>query len=169
MDTVNTREGEILVQVMRGDGSCLYAAITHQLFKPNVHSTEHTKMILEARTKCADYLENNQNTPEVYNCLTTYLQSSHEKEIESFLEEIRNGEAWGGEESIYALSRIYNCKITVYQESKDRSARALTYHPDGISSARIVYRLPLLEQKDAPRNHYDSVISINEVFQEDSR
>ncbi|KAK3917648.1 OTU domain-containing protein 2 [Frankliniella fusca] len=165
MEVVNTFKGECLVQVMRGDGDCLFAAITHQLFNPIPYSEDHKKQIREAREKSVKFLKENLDKPDIKYTLTTYLNQNSSKEIESIeslLERIENGDEWGGEECIYALSNAYNCSITVHQESRDELlVRPLIYNPKGSLKVEIVYRLPKLMENES-RNHYDSLISLNE-------
>jgi len=76
--------------------------------------------------------------------------------IDNFLVNLESTNLWGGEETLLALSEIFQCSITVYREGSFNVC--IDANATAVNSIRIVYR-GLLNAW----NHYDSFLQFESI------
>lgn len=88
---------------------------------------------------------------------STYVSSKHCADL---LTELREGDIFGGSESIKALSTIHSVNILIFNES------GIHYFPLGFNSnfKRTIFMAHRFHAKSTVLNHYDSPVEINMVI-----
>lgn len=171
---VKTKDHQLTVFEMEGDGDCLFAAIVNQLY-PQIllFSADFKKCIQELRATASDFLKQNKSKETVRQSLkatlkvlkSKYKQKREDSKIQAFLKDLKNGNVWGGDESIWALAQAENLKINVFVEASTKFTVEPEVPAKEVKEVQIVFRKsiqPGLLSKQNAYNHYDSV---QEVFQ----
>ncbi|OUM53584.1 hypothetical protein BVG19_g2882 [[Candida] boidinii] len=93
------------------DGHCLFASISDQL------KTRHNKDISVPvlRSKAADHIRKN---PDTFAPFLFDEDKMEMRDIKSYTDEIENTALWGGDMEIMALSKEYNCPISVMMSGR---------------------------------------------------
>eukprot|EP01017_Pseudomicrothorax_dubius_P034845 TRINITY_DN4815_c0_g4_i2.p1 TRINITY_DN4815_c0_g4~~TRINITY_DN4815_c0_g4_i2.p1 ORF type:complete len:684 (-),score=53.44 TRINITY_DN4815_c0_g4_i2:63-2114(-) len=128
------RQG-LKIHKVKGDGSCLFRAISHQLSN---NENEHPKL----REKACEIM---QNDPQI---LASYADSEDRKK---HITNMSNIETWGGHQEIVALAKYLRKNILVYRSSEEYPS--VTGAPNEVKDAECV----LLAYNGY---HYDSIIRI---------
>lgn len=140
-----------------GDGCCMFAALSHQLFYTALTSVEHSTKTNELRQSVVKYI--NKNILLFENELRGRVHERKQgmrlddmvKECYEFLNEVLPlSGTWGGAESLKAITEMYNVNI-------------LIIHPDG--SCNFARRFNAEHKRFAiilyqNKNHYQSIIEI---------
>ncbi len=145
------------IKIIPPDGSCLYNSVAHQLYHfpvtpANLHY--HSRLL---RALSVNYIAQNIHNAVLrenvlFSCREMFGFAGDENTlIATYLTNLRhNPEFWGGAESLFALTNIYQVRIHVY----DHTGAITTFSPENPLVERdinIIYR---------NWNHYDSVISV---------
>ncbi|KAG0683542.1 hypothetical protein C6P40_000054 [Pichia californica] len=111
------------------DGHCLFASIADQLkIRQGINSN-----VKELRKNAANYIKENPNDfiPFLFDEETMSL-----KHIDEYVEKIENTAMWGGDLEILALSKVYDCPISVMMSGRS----ALRMNENGLNSElKLVY------------------------------
>lgn len=111
------------------DGHCLFASIADQLkIRQGINSN-----VKELRKNAANYIKENPNDfiPFLFDEETMSL-----KNIDEYVEKIENTAMWGGDLEILALSKVYDCPISVMMSGRS----ALRMNENGLNSElKLVY------------------------------
>lgn len=154
-----TSDQKLEVSTILGNGDCLFAAISHQIFFAKINSTNHQTSTMQLRQNVAEYIRNN---PEVFeNELIGRISDEkgdikiEREEIESFLHRLSNTKMWGGVESLKAIGMIHKVNIICFNEGGD-CYFINKFDPGFERSILIAYRLALLSNggySETIRNH----------------
>ena len=187
-ERVETAEGPAIVVCMDRDNDCLYAAVSHQLHVTGIVQDQlgevggrrHKQHARELRRQVVDYIRARRDRFWPH-ALAMALDSSDDntkmlrepysdKLFNWYLQQVsRAGEVWGGEESLVALSNLFNVQIRIYRAQRETTPaaqrqRATLFTPDsGQSTAtlKLIYRFSMAEGS-AYYMHYDSVHRVRE-------
>lgn len=149
----------VKICTIRGDGSCLFGSIAHQLFYHKLNSDDHNSWTKKLRKQVVDYI--GKNYLQFKNYLRSRVYSNHpeekdENKIEEackhFLEkELPEHHIYGGIESIKAITEIYCVNILTVNE--DGSCHMnMTFDKTYDKTIFISFR---------NNNHFDSVVDID--------
>lgn len=159
METVKYDAGVILVRRIAGDGHCLFGALVNQFHGFPIESPEHAQGIRQLRREVVQHMKRNRERfePGIIYAIQEEARRNlnvQEKHIIEFFEKLEFGDLWGGEETIVAVSEIWDCKIEVYEEDGPISS----YNDSGV--AHKLLRIAFRKSRGGRRirNHYDSVI-----------
>lgn len=145
--------------------SCLFRTLAHQLFDYKNGSDELETATAELRQDVVNFIDENFEAFKSIldgRLLEEKLEEDKKAQLpkdttnlrKQLLNEIRNGE-WGGGETIYAVSSMYQCNIICFNENSEPTTVG-DYKLDTKRCVFIAYREnPLLRV----RNHYDSAIA----------
>ncbi|XP_055527313.1 uncharacterized protein LOC129719926 [Wyeomyia smithii] len=159
MEIMRYNGGAVSVRVIPGDGHCLFAALVHQYHRMEINSKEHRDATLDIRKRIENHIRENL---ERYAPSLTYAAGldygDANQGLSDFLSRLGNGKEWGGEESITAMTEIYNCRIDVYCEQGAR----ISFNESGAANRtlRVAYRIGGRTSKSVERSHYDSVVQL---------
>ncbi|KAG7661489.1 OTU2 [[Candida] subhashii] len=105
---------------IKPDGHCLFASIQDQLAQRH----EIEKSVQELRDLAAEYIDKNRNdfVPFLFDESTCEI-----KDIDEYLKELTTTAMWGSDMEILALSKTFNCPISVYIAG----ASTLKINPEG--------------------------------------
>lgn len=117
--------GRCVVQPIAADGNCLFGAISHQLFRLGVHTTEHHNATSDMRRRIVTHLESVTDNEElnlaikarVFDDFPELLPLNDILQRASFLRLLRGDGVWGGVESLVAITVVYNREIVIYREN----------------------------------------------------
>lgn len=146
----------------KGDGNCLFYALTHQIHQYPINSSQHIKASEELRRNVVEYILADDNFDlfryELQNRVYDIKLKSEIKDMATeckfFVRYVlaRNG-SYGGRETLLAVSKIYRVNIIIFCENgpycmvsdnKDRYDETIA----------VAYRFSHTQET---RNHYDSV------------
>lgn len=163
------------VSKVRADGSCLFRALAHQLFAEKLYTSAQDQSTKKLRADVVAHIKRNFEDfeHELKGCVLDRKQSSEvhdlDKECKLYLNYcLTKSGCWGGAESIKAVSRMHQVNVVIINENGP------CYLVNGFNanygrSVLLAYRLA---NTDSPsqnifRNHYDSVINIQQkdIFQ----
>lgn len=153
------------------DGSCLFQALAHQLFQKEIDSKEHKADTKALRKNVVAEIKNNvdkyklqlnntvfdQLSETEINSLKTLSKDHRDKKLASlrhnFLhKKLVKAKAWGGSESLTAASILHRVNLLIFSE--DESFQLSHFDQSFDAIVCVAYR--------KGRNHYDSVVSINQ-------
>lgn len=168
-DLENTRR-TLKLQTMKGDGSCLFRAIAHQLNTTiKVNSPKIGSLAKELRQQVVSHINENYNDykRQLMNAIFDRQIDplcevpNIDDECKNFLQnDLPSDNCWGGQESIMALSLLHAVNIFVFDEDGPVHC-ANMFNVNYNKSICIAYRLH--RRSDGRRNHYDSVIDISDA------
>lgn len=158
------------LHTMKGDGSCLFRSIAHQLnTNIKVNSPKIGSLAKELRKQVVSHITENyddyrrQLMNAIYDRQIDPLCEVPNIDIEckNFLQnDLPKENCWGGQESIMALSSLHAVNIFVFEE--DGPVRcANMFNANYNRSICIAYRLA--QKGSAKRIHYDSVVDISDA------
>lgn len=112
----------MLIQMIQDNSDCLFEAILYHLQRHD--SYHHISSPIILRELVVDHLETHLSVYWDSLVQTTLVQNlSPEQQrsiINTYLQNLRNGTARGGEETIFAVSLIFDLRISVYLEHEQR-------------------------------------------------
>lgn len=172
---VETGEGTVKVLSMNEDGNCFYTALAKGLNPElNLNSEELQNISMEYRAKVSAYLVKNIKTltvfllPKLKESPISYKQRTNKAKVNAYINNIKNGTEWGGDESAHALSNELKVNIRLYQEKREderdpMDSKTLEFNAEKAEQTiGLVYRVTLdPEERSKPmskRNHYDLCI-----------
>lgn len=163
--------GALYISRIKGDGNCLFAALAHQLFFVKLNSVDHEQLTAKLRENAVEYITQNYSSFEHELKNRIYENKSEIKNMQSecmfFLKQClpRPG-CWGGAESIKAISLIYRVNIIIFNEDGPfylPCAFNTTFDRTVSVVFRIFNKSKMKKPKsNAERNHYDTVVEINQ-------
>lgn len=108
---------KVHVVKMQSDGNCLFASVTHQMRSFRPYSDEHCIEIENAREATVQYLRSNWEIDDSLRLnvldsmqqsrLHEYIDENEERNVDEYLEHLKEGTEWGGMESLRALQCIH--------------------------------------------------------------
>lgn len=163
--TLNTSPKKISVAVVPGDGSCLFSALTHQLWMHKINSKRHIEATKQLRADVVQHILDNFPFFE-YHLKDRVYETKSSKEITDMSMECKlfvryalaNSKTWGGVETLLAVSNLYSTNIAVFNENGvcTKYKKADECYERTIA---VAYRLNAKEGQI--RNHFDSVFEAN--------
>lgn len=162
--------GSCVALKTRPDGSCMFSAMTHQLFGSDIDSVQHMDHTTLLRRQVVDFLRCNRNTNRFQALLQIRMAESYpslkppysDTAYDTLLDHLLRPYTWGGTECFTASSELFQCTIkTIWEggsvtEIKPTSAVSTR-------SASIVYR------RNGKRwVHYDSFLCFEELRYNDT-
>lgn len=151
---------------IEGDGDCLFGSTSHQLLAEKIDSADHRKSTSNLRRKTVSYIKDNIDRFVPYMKDRVYTQFekrginprevahiSLKAECLNFLETKLIDKAWGGTESLKAISEMELVNILIIND--DGSCNMVT---DFVNS----YPRSIAICFDQQKKHYDSVVSVDE-------
>lgn len=153
MEPVLLDEGFCLVYATARNGHCMFSAFAHQIFRFDIDSDLHEAMIMALREMTVEHITRCVVAGDVRYLHALSLRvddAGLDVTFDSFLDILAKTNVWGGDESLLALSEIFECVINVYREGSSR----ICIDSDSAVEGRfvnIVYRGPLNAW-----DHYDS-------------
>lgn len=154
---------------INGDGDCMFGSITHQLFCDKINSPDYVKSTMNLRQKTVSYIRNNIEIFIQY--LKDRVYTEHEEngnlvraankigniqaECIHFLDTqlIDKNKAWGGTESLVAISEIEHVNILIIND--DGSCNMVQdFNNNYTRSIAVCYNRRI--------RHYGSVDAMNE-------
>lgn len=162
----------VTVAPVKEDGNCLFAAIAHQLHQHPIDSVEHQEATKLLRAEVVEYILRAENFERFFHTLKDRVYDTKAAneinditiECKMFVRHVlaRGGSrnAWGGFESIKAVSEIHEVNIITFIEEGTCiiHPNKNTMHENTIA---IAYRVGYHENSGKEiRNHYDSVIDV---------
>lgn len=174
---INDQTFIVQISKIKGDGTCLFGTLAHQLHGMEIDSEEHQKSMDILRLQVIDFIRSNlkefeialkgvlihsweESSPEKLAQYETFSTKIWEKEINEFLSfEMPLKSYWGGAETMKAVGELYKTNIVTAIENGDFF----------FSIHKMEYtRLLLLAYRRSPfgtLNHYDSITGMeNEVM-----
>ncbi|CAH0479167.1 unnamed protein product [Peronospora belbahrii] len=124
---------------VEGDGNCLFRALSDQLFGDQ---QQHKQV----RNKIIDYLEKHRNDFEPF--------MEDEEKFEKYCDRMRGDGTWGGNQELYAASRLFQMYVVVHQNQLN--ARIMVIECDQLKPTRFVHVAYHGE------DHYDSVRALKD-------
>lgn len=112
------------VEDVLGDGNCLFAATSHQLYGFQVGTEMHRAMTATIRELVIQFLRTNVNKFDIRLLIDDHIKESYEELMrlpyetaaEKFLEILAQDKIWGAEESLTAIARIFQCDVETMHE-----------------------------------------------------
>lgn len=160
---IDDRSYQINVLKIKGDGSCLFASVIHQLECVKVDTEEHFKQTAALRQKVVQHIkENIDKYKQTILCRddVTVKDKNEDKACEEFLDELSKSTFWGGMESLLAVANLYSVNIFVFNE-KGPCYFATGFNPEFKQIIFLGYRIGLIKNKKNTYNHYDSICAID--------
>lgn len=156
---------------IKGDGSCFYGSVVHQLFQHKVNSKDHKNATIDLRASVVKFI--NENIPDYLFVIKDRIMEEIEARggvvsksaeiseadcIEFVNSNLARVHTFAGMESFIAISSIHSVNIMVFTESGP------PYFPLGFNAN--LHRLIFIAYRRAPRNpnilnHYDSVVEVS--------
>lgn len=161
-----TRTVDIIEQ-SSDTGSCLFLALAHQLFANKVDSEMHTRKAQNLREQVIQHIIKNIDRFQIdiewrlkqlkqFENFDTLSEDEKKKECRFYVSNILI-KAWGGSESLKAISELEKVNILIFSED-DICYFPYDYNLNYKRTMAIAFRLNE-EKKD--RNHYDSVAEVS--------
>lgn len=141
---------------MDGDGSCLFSAIVHQLFRHKVNSSQHQKLVQELRHRVVQHIKANvqlyvDSIKPRLNETADILTKNIETDCANFVtNHLAKKDYWGGLETLKAVCEIYRLNIGTVTDDGLCSLPHL-FNPNYNQILLIYY---------TKRNHYDSIVQL---------
>lgn len=163
--TLNTSPKKLSVAVVPGDGSCLFSALTHQLWMHKINSKRHIEATKQLQADVVQHILDHFPFFE-YHLKDRVYETKSSKEITDMSMECKlfvryalaNSKIWGGVETLLAVSNLYSTNIAVFNENGvcTKYKKADECYERTIA---VAYRLNAKEGQI--RNHFDSVFEAN--------
>lgn len=146
-------DGVVIVLTMPKDGHCLFSSLLHQLQFRDLCLPSQQPDVMTFRANVADYIRHhlNDHRGSLVDTLNVYELPPEEQDvqIDRYLVRLRDTNEWGGEETLAAVSRMFDCRIVIYQEYGVAHAYGSSSSPG--RELHIAYWFS--------RSHYDSVLA----------
>lgn len=163
-ELVITSTSEVIVEVIPGNGDCLFAAILHQCYRMDVTSDLFMEMVKNFRFDVVMFLRQNCYMLRLQNCIISRIATdfppiadeSYEEKVLRLTEFLLIRHKWGGEEVIMATTEMMNVAINILYES----GIPYLFNPSSgrpTKTLTIVFRLA--NGSTSFYDHYDSFIS----------
>lgn len=121
---VMTEDTGCVVRETPGNGNCLFAATTHQLYEFEIGSILHDAMTTTIREMVVKFLQKNANMQEFKHLIETHIEEyypnlrnkPYAQAANSFLKTLAEDGTWESAESIQAIARIFQWDIEIIHE-----------------------------------------------------
>lgn len=162
---------KLTVANISGDGSCMFAALAHQLWMHKIDSKDHKKATKQLRAEVVEHILNIENYASYQHHLRDRVYSNFEttgknvtdieKECKFFVRHIlSSSKTWGGAETLLAVSVLYSTNVFVFNEN-GACSKIKKVGQNHNRSIAVAFRIGLNEEGNEIHNHYDSVCEIN--------
>lgn len=152
-----------------GDGNCLFGAISHQLNGMKIDSDEHKKSAIQMRNDVITHIKNNLSQYEfdikgrIFEKYPGRIITDLKKDCIWYIDRfLAPKTAFGGTESLKAISIIHKVNIIVFSE-KGHAYFGYDYHPEYHRCVMIAFRITSSKANvsNTNRKHYDTVVKLN--------
>lgn len=150
------------------DGNCLFSAMAHQLYFDKIGNHEHKRASNDLRKKAVQYMKDNlfSFVHEIKGRIYERNEKIEnvEEQCNSFLNDLSDGNRWGGSESLRAVAVMFQVNIIIFAEDGE-CYFATNFNPEFNRSIMLAYRCNSYSDEnigDLKRNHYDSVAGLEE-------
>lgn len=173
-ETMQLKFGENSVSVnvikVEGDGDCVFGSLIHQMCHHQLNSTTHDEATRSLRKSTVEFIQNNFKDFlfDIKGRLLEEREANSEENMKGkdvteadcrhFLDEKLSKGAYGGSESIKAISIMCSVNILVFVEFGP-AYYPLHFNPDYQKTVFIAHRLAT--DSIEKRNHYDSVAEVD--------
>lgn len=167
-------ESVVKIRMIKGDNSCLFGSVAHQLFHVRVNSVKHIQATKELRRNVVQYITN--RIPDFLQHLKDRVCSINSNfvgivdpneilaECSDFVEnKLSSQSCWGGTESIKAISEIHKVNIILINDDGTCNF-AESYDSDNERTIAIAFCNTdgTVKQNNSERNHYNSIVEIED-------
>lgn len=172
--TVESSERTLKISPIPGFGSCLFGALSHQLYREKIKSQDHINSTNKIRADIVNHISQNYDSYEwalkgaVYNQVNGHVDNIEEA-CKDFLEnDLPNKYTWAGPESIRAAHEFFGVNILIINEKGICYFQPDCFDKRLTQTVVLAFRLAAgLNNKDAEysnvdRNHYDSVVRMEQ-------
>lgn len=136
-------EKKLKIKVVRGDGNCLFRAISDQVYGTDKHYN-----IL--RRYCMDYLVINKR----------YFEPYIDEEFDEYIKDKRRDTVWGDDVEIEVLSEIYNRPVEIYRGSNNPLKTFHEYNSVNNETNDYNFSLTPIRLSYHRKNHYNSIVPL---------
>lgn len=161
---VLVRIGEVL-----RNGNCLFLALAHQLHQPKLNGRKHKILANNLRKEVVDHILANIDTF-MHDLKGRLLDNSildndmNSRCIQFVKDELSQETVWGGIETMKAVAAIHKINILIINDNKT-SNLANQFDAEYPRAVTLAYKII---GYGTERNHYDSVVHIEEDFLKES-
>lgn len=119
---IESNTSTLLVEMIYGDGHCLFRAIAHQLFRGILGTDEQDKATLKLRSDVVSYIKEHYSEfvwelrGAVYDKFDVVPRGEMDDKCRDYLNEYLANCGWGGSETLKAVSEMYQVNILVLNE-----------------------------------------------------
>lgn len=151
------------------DGSCLFSAFAHQLYRHPIDSNDHKNATKALRAEVVTHILDPDNFPSYEFTLQDRVYETKSKDqIKNMTTECKlyvrhvlsRKREWGGHESIKAISKIHKVNVLVFNENGTCILQTNTNEKFDQTIA-IAFRIGLNAHGEEVRNHYESVCDMS--------
>lgn len=138
------RKHKVEVAIIDGDGSCLFASIIHQLESIQLNSQQHKQLAKELRVEVVNYLRENATKKQLEGFVHAANDNLQESELKqkcgTFLKDLLDDREWGGEETMWAVTRLKRVNIVVFsQNNNNNGCRYYDFHNEYARTICVAY------------------------------
>lgn len=159
---------QLTVAKIQKDGSCMFGALSHQLWNFKITSKQHIEATKKLRADVVEYILNPDNfslfefhlKDRVYETKKSTDITNITTECKLFARHVlANNKTWGGIETLLAVSELHSTNIVIFNEDGicTKYKRSDRHHDRSIA---IVHRFGLNAENELVRDHFDSVSDI---------
>lgn len=151
---------------IKADGSCFFRVYVHQIHGDKLNGPKQSQNADSLRHNVVTYIQSNYAKFEVDLNGRMFDEKKRignmENECRNFIQKtLPKSETWGGSESIKAILLMYEKNILIFNENGN------CYYVNGFDETYketilLAYRNTKAKVSDQKRDHYDSIISIDE-------
>lgn len=152
----------IQIAKIKGDGSCMFGAISHQIHGTKIDSLDHIEQTKSLREETVMHIRQNMERFEfvIRQRILDELPTNSDKKVRVSLancqrlvdDHLTRSTFWGGTESLMAISEMKQLNIFIINEN-DNFQFVNGFNPNFQHTVCIAYR--------SHRKHYDSITEIN--------
>lgn len=149
------RQTELKIQVIPGDGHCLFGSLLHQLLGIRPEDAKYQVSIGALRRMVVFHIKRNLTR------FSAYFDTQRSSSLDRILRDLEQGNAWGGQECIVAVSELFEVRVNVVSPytmvNFGNNSRTcwIYYHQAGNYTG-----------SDEIFNHYDSILEAVDTDQE---
>lgn len=164
----NRARAHVYVYETFGNGSCLYQAMSHQLFQTKMTTQELHQAARSLREEVVEHIKENferyimdikLNMTEQAKFSEMNLNEITDKQCQDYLnDDMLKDITWGGGESMKAVSELYKTNVFVFMEHSHNHSYNNRFDGSYEKTIILAYRLNGETRK---YYHYDSVTSID--------
>lgn len=165
------QQSNVLVKIgeVLRNGNCLFLALAHQLYQPNLNSEKHKMLANNLRKEVVEHILTNIDKF-MHDLKGRLLDNSildndmNSRCIQFVKDELSQETVWGGIETMKAVAAIHKINILIINDNKT-SNLANRFDAEYLRAVALAYKI---RGSVVERNHYDSVVHIEDDFLKES-